>query len=89
MSINAIETAVGQRIRAALGSAPGSDSDRVQVAVDGGRVTLEGVLRRREDVRTVERAAWATWGVEVVRNHLRVEEDRRERLEEPPLPPMH
>ena len=75
MGINTIERAVGQRIRKALGVGPGSSAERIQIAVHSDQVTLRGVVRTPDEVRAAERAAWATSGVDAVRNDLRAQEE--------------
>jgi osmotically-inducible protein OsmY len=63
---------IEQRIRQALRQKSATtEVERIQIIVDDGTVTLQGVLRTPEEITLVERAAWATCGVYAVRNQLR------------------
>ena len=63
---------VKRRIEEALHRQARLEADKVQVLVDGDRVTLEGNVDTWSDRSTIERAAWAAPGVVSVQDHVRV-----------------
>lgn len=61
---------VERRIREALRRNADVESDQVKVAVDGGKVKLEGHVPTWADREAMERAAWSTPGVHLVEDHV-------------------
>jgi osmotically-inducible protein OsmY len=72
MLTSTMPVTIEQKIRQALKQQSATpEVERIQITVDDGTVTLEGMLRTPEEIALVERAAWSTCGVYAVRNHLR------------------
>jgi osmotically-inducible protein OsmY len=72
MLTSAIPVTIEERIRQAMRQKSATrEVERIQITVDDGTVTLQGVLRTPEEISLVERAAWSTSGVYSVKNHLR------------------
>jgi osmotically-inducible protein OsmY len=66
---------VAKRIREALHRAAEIDAERIHVSVDGGKVTLRGVVRTSAEIATAESATWAAPGVTEVESHLRSDDE--------------
>jgi osmotically-inducible protein OsmY len=66
---------VEKKIRQALHRDAQIDAERIRVSVDGGKVTLRGVVRTSAEIATAESAAWAAPGVTAVESHLRSEDE--------------
>ena len=63
---------VAQRIKDTLRRSAESDSKKIQVAADGGTITLSGTVRSWAEREDAERAAWGTSGVTVVDDRLAI-----------------
>lgn len=66
---------VEKKIRRALHRNADADAERIHVAVDGGKVTLRGVVQTAAEVQAAESAAWAVRGVTEVESHLRSDDE--------------
>lgn len=75
MHPDVVTDAVEKKIRQALHRDAQIDVERIHVSVDGGKVTLRGVVRTSAEVATAESAVWAAPGVTEVESHLRSEDE--------------
>lgn len=64
---------VGQRIETALRRNAELEASRIQVEMEGGKVTLKGQVRTWFERSVAENAAWSAPGVTEVSNELRVQ----------------
>ncbi|MDG6745595.1 BON domain-containing protein, partial [Staphylococcus aureus] len=63
---------VKKKIEDALVRSAQVDAQRVEVIVDGGKVTLKGTVRSWAERQEAERSAWAAPGVTSVDNQIRI-----------------
>ncbi|KRD79745.1 BON domain-containing protein [Lysobacter sp. Root983] len=63
---------IKERISSALKRHADVEAARINVEVSNGRVSITGSVDNWEERRAVERAAWATPGVHMVEDHLRI-----------------
>lgn len=66
---------VERKIRQALHRDAELDAERIHVSVNGGKVTLRGMVRTAAEIATAESAVWAAPGVTEVESHLRSEDE--------------
>ena len=65
---------VEKRLRDALTRQAQRESDRIQIAVDGSKVTLRGNVHSFAEFNAAQNAAWSVPGVASVANHLVVQD---------------
>jgi osmotically-inducible protein OsmY len=65
---------VDKKLREALARQAQRESDRIQIAVDGSKVSLRGSIHSFAEFNAVQNAAWSVPGVASVANHLTVQD---------------